>query len=111
MNRIEINTEDAELAKDLQSLNIDGLEIGRRIDTFDGVDPELMTAANQAATFVITSGSSIALSLFSSWLYDRLKRGKKEKSIKINGVEISGNNEKLKVEIHNHIHLSDSKRE
>ncbi|WP_144983186.1 hypothetical protein [Halomonas sp. C22] len=111
MSRIEIRTEDVELAKDLQSLDIDGLDIGRRIATFDGADPELMAAANQVATFVISSGSTIALSLFSSWLYDRLKRSKKEKNIKINGVKISGNNENLKVEIHHHIHFPDSKSE
>ncbi|SDN73574.1 hypothetical protein [Vreelandella arcis] len=84
MSRIEIKTEDVELAKDLQSLDIDGLQVGRRVVAFDGADPELMAAANQVATFVISSGSTIALSLFSSWLYDRLKRGKQEKNIKIN---------------------------
>ncbi|OBX37862.1 hypothetical protein A8U91_02241 [Halomonas elongata] len=110
MCRIEIKTEDNELAKELQSLDIDGLKVGRRIASFDSAGPELMAAANQVATFVITSGDPIALSLFSSWLYDRLKSKKKAQSIKINGIEISGNNENLKVVIHNHIHLSDGSK-
>lgn len=111
MGEIEVKTEDKELAKELQSLKIDGLQIGRRIKTFDCADPEVMAAANQVATFIITAGSSVALSLFSSWLYDRLKSKKKDEGTKINGIEISGDNNNLKVEIHNHIHLSDSKSE
>ncbi len=52
----------------------------------------------------------MALSLFSSWLYDKLKAKGSAASIQINGVEISGDHNNLKVEIHNHIQSSDREK-
>tara|TARA_R110001583_G_scaffold195238_1_gene370844 strand:- start:1751 stop:2086 length:336 start_codon:yes stop_codon:yes gene_type:complete len=107
-NDVVLKISDKELANDLRNLNIDDLEIDQRISFFDCADPEAMAASNQVLTFIITSGSSFALSLFSAWLYEKLKNKNKEDSIKINGVEILGNNNNLKVEIHNHIHSSET---
>lgn len=111
MGQIEVKTTDKELTKELQLLNIDEVQVGRRINTFDSCDPEVMASANQVATFIITVGGSVALNLLSSWLYDRLKSGSRAESTKINGIEISGDNNNLKVEVHNHIHSSESKGE
>ncbi|NQZ90951.1 MAG: hypothetical protein HRT97_01260 [Moritella sp.] len=107
---VVLKISDKELANDLRNLKIDDLEIGQRISFFNCADPEVMAASNQVLTFIITSGSSVALSLFSAWLYDNLKNKNKEDSIKINGVEISGNNNNLKIEIHNHIHSSETNK-
>ncbi len=101
-NDVELKISSKELGNELRSLKIDDLAISQRISFFDCADPEVMAASNQVLTFIITSGSSVALSLFSAWLYDRLKDKNKD-SIKINGIEISGNNNNLKIEIHNHI--------
>ncbi|PMG37150.1 hypothetical protein BCU97_11775 [Vibrio splendidus] len=77
---------------------------------FDCLDPKIMITSNNILTF-ITTGSSVALSLFSSWLYDKLKAKGGTESIQINGVEISGNHNNLKIEIHNHIQPSDSEKQ
>ncbi|MFD1009549.1 hypothetical protein [Oceanisphaera ostreae] len=66
MSKIELKTTDKELAKELQSLKIDELQVGRRISFLDCADPKVMAASNQILTFAITSGSSVALSLFFS---------------------------------------------
>ena len=106
----ELKVSDKELGNELRSLKIDDLEIGQIMSFVDCADPEIMAASNKVLTFIITSGSSVALSLLSVWLYDKLKN-KNKNSIKINGIEISSNNNNnnnnLKIEIHNHIHSSE----
>ncbi|ASZ51778.1 hypothetical protein [Vibrio parahaemolyticus] len=99
----ELKFVDRELANELRNLKIDDLQVGQRINFTDCADPEVMAASNQVLTFIVTSGSSVALSLFSAWLYDKLKGKKSNNSIKINGIEVSGNSNNLKIEIHNHI--------
>lgn len=106
MNDIEIKTTDKELASELRKLKIDDLKIDQRIRFFDCADPEIMAASNKILTFIIASGSGVALNLFSSWLYDKIKNRNNDSSVKINEIEISGNSN-LKVEIHNHIYSSE----
>ncbi|MEZ9956168.1 hypothetical protein AB4389_21820 [Vibrio cyclitrophicus] len=91
------------LADELTKLNIDGLKVGRKLETRDCADPEVMAASNQVFTFVVTTIGPIALNLFSAWLYDKLKSKPSSEVIKVNGIEISGNVSNLKVEINNYI--------
>ncbi|EMA2414962.1 hypothetical protein U2G71_004325 [Vibrio vulnificus] len=111
MNKIELKFTDSELANELRKIDISDVSVGQRVNVFDCSDPEVMIASNKILTFIVTTGSSVALSLFSSWLYDKLKAKGGTESIKINGVEISGNHNNLKIEIHNHIQPSDSEKQ
>lgn len=94
---------DRTLASELTNLNIDGLKVGKRLNTIDCADPESMVASNHALTFVVTVMAPVALNLFSTWLYDKLKSRSSSEIIKINGIEISGNVTNLKIEINNYI--------
>lgn len=111
MNKIELKFTDSELADELRKIDISDVSVGQRVNVFDCADPEVMIASNKILTFIVTTGSSVALSLFSSWLYDKLKAKGGTESIQINGVEISGNHNNLKIEIHNHIQPSDSEKQ
>ncbi len=110
MSKIELKFTNSELANELRKMDISGVSVGQRMNVFDCADPEMMITSNKILTFIVTTGSSVALSLFSSWLYDKLKAKGSAASIQINGVEISGDHNNLKVEIHNHIQSSDREK-
>lgn len=109
MNEIELKFSDHGLANELRALDIADIKVMRRINVLDCAEPEVMSALNNTFTFIVTTGSSVALSLFSSWLYDKLKSKNNTDGIQINGIKISGDNNNLKIEIHNHIRSQDNK--
>jgi hypothetical protein len=86
---IALKTTDKNLADDLQAVKIDGLTVHPRIAFKDsGSVPVVIDTIWQ---FTINHASELALALFASWLYDKIKRNPKEKTI-INGQTISGEN-------------------
>ncbi|MGL6488988.1 hypothetical protein ACSZNF_19125 [Aeromonas hydrophila] len=109
MSEVELKFSDHGLAKELSSLDIADIKVRRKINVLDCAEPEVMSTLNNTFTFIVTTGSSVALSLFSSWLYDKLKSKGNIDNVQINGVQISGDNNNLKIEIHNHIQSQDNK--
>lgn len=102
--QITIETYDKELASELRHLNIDDTQINQRISTYDCADPSLVSNASQILTFVVTIGGTVAINMFSSWLYEKIKSKNKDLNIKINGVKINGDGNNLHIVIHNHFH-------
>lgn len=101
MDSLTITTNDRSFYDELQTANITGLEVHRIISTVDCVDPELMANLNKVLNVAVYFSSTVGINLFSTWLYERYKK-KPEEKIKINGIEISGNQNEIKVQINNY---------
>ncbi len=93
MTDIIINTNDSQLADDLKSVNIEGLTVRPRFMFRDSGD--IQPVIDNVWQFAVNHTGDIALGLFISWLYDRLKRNPKKKTV-INGQEISGEHIQIK---------------
>jgi hypothetical protein len=78
MVKIEIETSDKSLLTDLLSENIPDLSISWRKHTCDSTD--WITFATTAIIVIVSTTSSVALSLFSSWLYDHIIKKKPDKT-------------------------------
>ena len=82
-----IKTTDSQLADDLKSVNIAGLTVCPRFSFQDSA--EIKSVIDHVWQFSINHIDDIALGLFINWLYDKIKRNPKEKTV-INGQTISG---------------------
>jgi len=105
MEEIVITSLDRNLANDLQAEGIKDISVGRQISTMDCANPEIMAQMNSVVTLVVSGASTIALSLFSSWLYERLKN-KPDMKTKINGIEVSGKDNDVKIQVNNYIQIN-----
>ncbi len=79
MNGINIVTTDKFLANDLKAMNIDGLSIAYRQRVMNTADIKYIT--DTMLNIVIYFACPVAINIFSSWLYDRIKNDKSNKTI------------------------------
>jgi hypothetical protein len=102
MIEIEIETSDKSLFTDLTEEKIPELQLAvemRICNSIDWVPPLTGTIK-----IIINTSSYVALSLFSVWLYDRIKK-KKPKKTTINNTNIVNNPEKIIMIINNYIQI------
>ncbi len=95
---LQITTSDFEFLSTLEAVNIPDLqasEIHFRADTIDLIQP-----VKKLAHFTITASTAIAFSLFSSWLYDRIKE-KQPNTTTINNHSVVNNPEQITIIINN----------
>ncbi len=79
MKRISIQTSDKTFYTDFKNQNFDGLNIS--VYTKDSIEKEI----SDILTYFVTGiGGGIALSVFSNWLYDKIKNTP-DKNTVING--------------------------
>lgn len=99
---LEICTSDKNLVTDLWAEKIPDITVAKRMSVCDSA--EWIPAAEELATIIITSSSTVALSLFSSWLYDRIKNKKPDKTT-INNTNIVNNPKEITIIINNSIKI------
>lgn len=99
---IEIKTSDKSLISDLKDVNIPDLKIAQRLSFCDSA--EWIPPAEKLIAVIIDSSSAIALSLLSSWLYDRFIK-KKPNETTINNTNIVNNPENITIVINNSIQI------
>lgn len=73
MFELFINTDDSNFFRELQSAKIPGLKISIRGQAMDSIDAPIISTAS---TIIVSTFGTVALNVFSSWLYDRLKKDK-----------------------------------
>lgn len=104
MNELVITTSDKDLVTDIQSVAIDGIVTNKKIQLIKA--GAILTTdtsnINNAVDIVVKYSGDVAVALFASWLYDRLKN-KETKQTKINGIEVSGEGNDVHVQIHTYI--------
>ena len=100
--QIIIETSDNELISDLRSEGIEEITIAQKIFTCDS--PDWIPDAERLITIIVTSSSTVALSLLSSWLYDRIVNKKPNKTT-INNTNIINNPKEITVIINNSIKI------
>lgn len=103
--KIIIQTSDISFWSDLKKENIPDLSVVKRMSFCDTADQ--LPSASTISTFVITVSTSVAVKIFSSWLYDRLKK-KKPTYTNINNVDITNNHTEVNIVINNIVNESQS---
>ncbi|MFI5446084.1 hypothetical protein [Polaromonas sp. UC242_47] len=83
--RIEIETSDTALLRDLQAQNIEGLRLMRRAFTCDSA--EWIPPVEKVLSFIVEASVTIDVNLVAAWLYDRFKEKPPEKVI-VNGTDV-----------------------
>ena len=105
---IYIETTDKALLNDLKNSKISDITISQMVFTCDSIDWQPIVEVVQH--YVVESLNTVALSLFSSWLYDRFKRNNPDKA-SINKVKISDKPEKIIIIINDIITTTQNKSE
>lgn len=100
VSELVIKTSEKKFLKDLRKENIPDLVIEERVFRMDS--SEFIIDASTIITVVISSASTVALSLFSQWLYDYFKN-KNSKEATINNTNIINNPKQSTVIINNYI--------
>ena len=90
------------LISDLRAENIPNLQVFQR--SFICNSAELANTTEKIITIIIESSSAVALSLFSSWLYNRFKM-KKPDNATINDTDIVNNIENINITVNNYIQI------
>lgn len=106
--KIEICTSDKSLVTDLWAEKIPDITVGKRMSVCDSA--EWIPAAEELTTIIVTSASTVALSLFSSWLYDRIKNKKPDKTT-VNNTNVVNNPKEITIIINNSIKIIQEKEE
>jgi len=104
MKELIISTADKNLETDIQSVAIAGIVTNKKI-RFVRAGAILTTDTsniNNAVDIIVKYSGDVAVALFASWLYDRLKN-KETKQTKINGIEVSGEGNDVHVQINTYI--------
>ncbi len=106
--QIIIETSDTELITALRAEHISDISVAQRIFTCDS--PDWAPCVDSLITVVVTSSSTVALSLLSSWLYDRVVKKKPNKTT-INNTNIINNPKEITIIIDNSIKIIKNNKE
>ena len=93
---IIVKTTDVGFQKGLNEKNIPDVRVAKAMSFCDSAD--YIPTAGELLTFFVTVSGSVAISLFSSWLYERIRKQKPNETI-INNVNITDNREQITIVI------------
>ena len=84
--RIEIETADSEILRDLQAQKIEGVRLMTRAFTCDSID--WVPPVEKLLSLIVETSFAVETGLLSAWLYDRFKDKPPEK-LSVNGHAVS----------------------
>lgn len=93
---IIVKTTDVGFQKGLNDENIQDVRVVKAMSFCDSAD--YIPTTGELLTFFVTIPGSVALSLFSSWIYERIRKQKPNETI-INNVNITDNREQITIVI------------
>ena len=102
MTELTITTTDENFARDLKAANIPGLKISVQHFRMDDTELSFLPVVIMIGTVIGTAAGTIALNLFSNWLYDRIKKDSTHVTT-INEQNITNNIGQINIIINNYV--------
>ena len=96
---LHIETSDKDLFIDLAKENIEGLSFSQRVQILDSVDS--LVNVDDIINITVHIVSTVALSVFASWLYEQVVKKKPNKTT-INNTNVINNPENITLIINNY---------